>query len=78
MPFIRKVRVLFKTRPRPGHVLCKTHLIFPRIYGPIDYNFSLDDGTGSKFGTHNEPIVLNIFKIIAELRARSAPAEHHG
>ena len=29
MPFIRKVRVLFKT------LLCKTRLIFPRINGPI-------------------------------------------
>ena len=28
MPFIRKVRILFKTR------LCKTRLIFPRINGP--------------------------------------------
>ena len=29
MPFIWKVRVLFKT------LLCKTRLIFPRINGPI-------------------------------------------
>ena len=29
MPFIRKVRVLFKTR-----LLCKTRLIFPRVNGP--------------------------------------------
>ena len=28
----------------------------------IGYNFGIDDGTGSKFGTHKELIVLNILK----------------
>ena len=28
----------------------------------IGYNFGIDDGTGPKFGTHKELIVLNILK----------------
>ena len=30
----------------------------------IDYNFGIDDGAELKFGTHKEPIVLNILKYI--------------
>ena len=30
--------------------------------GTICYNFGIDDGAESKFGTHKEPIVLNILK----------------
>ena len=28
----------------------------------MDYNFGIDDGAESKFGTHRELIVLNIIK----------------
>ena len=41
MPFIRKVRFL-----------CKTHLIFPRINGPIGFfNRPIDHGVRSNSGT---------------------------
>ena len=41
-------------RPRTKGFTCRKWI--------IGYNFGIDDGTGSKFGTHKELIVLNILK----------------
>ena len=50
----------------------KTSVLGPLVYGlglrglPVEicigYNLGIDDGAGSKFGTHKEPIGLNILK----------------
>ena len=43
----------------------------------IDYNFGIDDGAESKFGTHKELIVLNILKYKHSVnRSRDMPRGH--
>ena len=43
----------------------------------IGYNFGIDDGTQSKFGTHEELIVLNISKYeYCVNRSRDMPHNH--